>query len=493
MTRLTIRQMLQQPGFVLGCLGLAACLCVRDAHQFVLFDTVSSSQTAQYLLAAGRALPLLALAALCGILRDGRAAGVGGACAAGGAALETVGLCVQLAFSQDSADLAGLATLGVGESLLVCAWASWLVVMRQREMFVALIASFAAAGGIEALLGLMDANVMGYALLAVPAMSLGLFAAMSRATRLPRPDAERDEGAEREPGETAGQPALDDEVPGRGRNILKLLTFLAYSFIARQLTDTWMGGLTDEPLRAFQLLGALGTLCAAGLVYLAFSLRRSYKNPAMYTVFVTFVLCLALYLSLTLSGHLSALCLIPLFALRKMMLFLAVYHARGFGRGVQALRMFYLAMLFVELGNLLQTAFFQTLGLVAGVPEAVGTLAMLACMVYIVTVEWSQFFRTSGFDVLADAAAAPDPMAAAVGRMSEAYGLSARETEVLSCLAAGRNAEYVSRTLGIAPSTAKSHIAHIYRKTGFNSQQRLMDALAEPPEAAREKNSPRRD
>ena len=63
--------------------------------------------------------------------------------------------------------------------------------------------------------------------------------------------------------------------------------------------------------------------------------------------------------------------------------------------------------------------------------------------------------------------------------MSEECDLSARETEVLACLASGRNAEYVARTLGIAPSTAKTHIAHIYRKTGFNSQQRLMDALAE--------------
>lgn len=66
-----------------------------------------------------------------------------------------------------------------------------------------------------------------------------------------------------------------------------------------------------------------------------------------------------------------------------------------------------------------------------------------------------------------------------LGTLSREYGLSKRETEVLACLAAGRNAEYIARTLVIAPSTAKSHIAHIYRKTGFNSQQRLMDAIEE--------------
>ncbi len=489
MARMTIREILHQPGFILGCVGLALCMCARDTHMFVLFDTVQGSASAQYLIAASRALPLLLAALVCGrAAHAGKPDGevptrLGGACAIAGAAFETLGLCIQVAFAQESADLAGLASLGIGHSLLVCAWMCWLVGMRQRVMFVSLITGFVAAGLIEALMALMDAAVMGYALLAVPALSLALFMAARHASGRGDADAE---GMVREPAQTsaadAGKTGADaDAAPTWRSSVLTMLTFFAYSFIARELSDTWMNGLAGEPLRAFQLLGALGTVCAGGLVFLAFSLRRSYKNPAMFTVFVTFVVCLALYLSLTLTGHLSALVLVPLFVLRKMLLFLPAYFARGFGRGYHAMRMFSLAMLFVELGNICQTAFFQTVALVPEDVDVAGTLAMLACMVYIVAVEWSQFFKVERFDEVEEpvANAVVDPMAQAVAHMSENCGLSARETEVLACLAAGRNAEYVARTLGIAPSTAKSHIAHIYRKTGFNSQQRLMDALME--------------
>ena len=266
------------------------------------------------------------------------------------------------------------------------------------------------------------------------------------------------------------------------RLVLTLITFFGYSFIARQLGDTWMEQLTDEPLMAFQLFASLGTLCAAGLVYLAFSLRRSYKNSAMYTVFVTFVVCVALYLSLTFTGAMGVLCLVPLFMLRKMLLFLTVFFAREFGPEGRMLRAFCVGMVSVELGNVFQTAFFDA---VDGLPygTAAGSLVILAFMVYTVVVEWSQFFRKGQVDALPRSDAdGPDTLAAAIARMSEENGLSARETEVLERLAAGRNAEYVSRTLGVAVSTAKSHIAHIYRKTGYNSQQRLMDALEEMAE-----------
>ena len=501
-SHMKIREILHQPGFVLGCVGLALCLCVRDAHQFALFDTVRGSVAAQYLLAASRACPLLVLATALGCMQKGarrlsgfNLGGIGRAFAVAGAALETTGLFVQVAFVQDSADLWGLASLGLGQSLLICGWACWLIGLRQRGLFVALIASFACAGGAEALLALMDANLMGYALLALPAFSLGLYACSSQAQRAVdgqetsgMKDAEKPGGdatatgahigSSRSMRSTAG--SAHEGNGGLCRSVLTMLTFFAYSFIARQLTDTWMERLTDEPLFLFQLFAALGTLLAGSLVYLAFSLRRSYKNPAMYTVFVTFVVCLALYFSLTFTGHLGVLCLVPLFMLRKMLLFLPLYFARGFGRGRQAFQMFCLAMLAVELGNLFQTAFFEAMASMPGGVEVAGSLSMLACMVYIVLVEWSQFFKIEKVDVLAEeCAVATDPMAEAVKRMSEECDLSARETEVLACLASGRNAEYVARTLGIAPSTAKTHIAHIYRKTGFNSQQRLMDALAE--------------
>lgn len=57
------------------------------------------------------------------------------------------------------------------------------------------------------------------------------------------------------------------------------------------------------------------------------------------------------------------------------------------------------------------------------------------------------------------------------------FDLSQREAEVFVCLAKGRNAEYIQQKLFISSNTAKTHISHIYRKMGINSQQRLIDLV----------------
>lgn len=59
-------------------------------------------------------------------------------------------------------------------------------------------------------------------------------------------------------------------------------------------------------------------------------------------------------------------------------------------------------------------------------------------------------------------------------KAAEEYGLSNRETEILSYLAKGRNAQYISEQLNISAYTAKTHVYHIYQKMGVNSQQELI-------------------
>jgi DNA-binding CsgD family transcriptional regulator len=59
------------------------------------------------------------------------------------------------------------------------------------------------------------------------------------------------------------------------------------------------------------------------------------------------------------------------------------------------------------------------------------------------------------------------------------YELTPREAEVFILLAKGRNAEHISERLFVSPATVKSHIYHIYRKLGINSQQRLMNVVDE--------------
>lgn len=64
---------------------------------------------------------------------------------------------------------------------------------------------------------------------------------------------------------------------------------------------------------------------------------------------------------------------------------------------------------------------------------------------------------------------------AAVSAMAEHYCLSARESEVLSLLIQGRNAQRISSLMTISPSTAKTHIYNIYRKLGVHSLQEVID------------------
>lgn len=59
-------------------------------------------------------------------------------------------------------------------------------------------------------------------------------------------------------------------------------------------------------------------------------------------------------------------------------------------------------------------------------------------------------------------------------RVIDDYELTPREAEVFFLLAKGRNAEYIGKQLVVSSATVKSHIYHIYRKLGINSQQRLM-------------------
>ena len=55
-----------------------------------------------------------------------------------------------------------------------------------------------------------------------------------------------------------------------------------------------------------------------------------------------------------------------------------------------------------------------------------------------------------------------------------AFGLTPAETQVLASLLAGRTLAETAVALGIAPSTAKTHLDHIFAKTGVTRQADLM-------------------
>ena len=61
--------------------------------------------------------------------------------------------------------------------------------------------------------------------------------------------------------------------------------------------------------------------------------------------------------------------------------------------------------------------------------------------------------------------------------VSERYGLSERETEVLELVGKGRDLPYIRDHLFISRNTVNTHIKHIYAKTGVHSKQELLTLL----------------
>lgn len=57
------------------------------------------------------------------------------------------------------------------------------------------------------------------------------------------------------------------------------------------------------------------------------------------------------------------------------------------------------------------------------------------------------------------------------------FGLSQRETDVLFLLAKGRTISIIADELSVSFNTAKSHIRHVYVKTGVHTRQELLDMV----------------
>jgi DNA-binding CsgD family transcriptional regulator len=54
------------------------------------------------------------------------------------------------------------------------------------------------------------------------------------------------------------------------------------------------------------------------------------------------------------------------------------------------------------------------------------------------------------------------------------YGLTPAETRVVSCLLAGRSPSESARELRVSPTTARTHLRSVFRKTGVSRQQDLL-------------------
>ena len=62
-------------------------------------------------------------------------------------------------------------------------------------------------------------------------------------------------------------------------------------------------------------------------------------------------------------------------------------------------------------------------------------------------------------------------------QVREQYGLTKRETEVLSFLAEGRSSSYIAGELYLSDNTVRSYVKNIYQKLDVHSKQDLIDFM----------------
>ena len=77
------------------------------------------------------------------------------------------------------------------------------------------------------------------------------------------------------------------------------------------------------------------------------------------------------------------------------------------------------------------------------------------------------------------------PQEQAVYALAQEFSLTPRELEVLQAWATGHNAAYIEESLGISRNTVKTHLNHIYQKTGTAGREELLGLIDRRRDAAK--------
>ncbi len=72
---------------------------------------------------------------------------------------------------------------------------------------------------------------------------------------------------------------------------------------------------------------------------------------------------------------------------------------------------------------------------------------------------------------------AADPLSDRCARLSEEYGLTPREREILEMLVRGRSKVHIAETFLISENTVRGHVKHIYAKLNVHGKQELLDRV----------------
>jgi DNA-binding CsgD family transcriptional regulator len=114
------------------------------------------------------------------------------------------------------------------------------------------------------------------------------------------------------------------------------------------------------------------------------------------------------------------------------------------------------------------TLFGQLTAVAAGENHALISLAILTALLIAALVVISARGLLSSARM--SAAASLDPVLV----LASQYELSPRECEIAAIWLSGHSSAYIERTLNISKNTVKTHLSHIYQKTGARNREGLL-------------------
>ena len=345
------------------------------------------------------------------------------------------------------------------------------------------------AGGIQILVSLLAATPLAYAVTVVlaPLACIVLF-------RIDAAQRKEDEwlaslaGDERSllgGEETTAAPAVPvSKTPLVG---LMLALIAVSSVVVYIIHSQWVGIQDGGSASLLVQIGAgLGVLLAGNILYFVVGTLRRESLPDFCFILILPVAVAALYLVSIVEGATVAVSTIPLNIVYATLLFFVWAVPFLYESSVPGLYLG-LAAFFLKRLGILVGGYIVMSAASLGVDSPVVAFAALFVLIvldvaYYFAEQFDPRFQKGGpaagqAGLGASGNGARDGYMEAIGQIAEQYRLTPREREILVLLGRGRTARHIAGELQMADATVKTHIMHIYRKLGINSQQALLDIV----------------
>ena len=382
------------------------------------------------------------------------------------------------------AAIGGGALSGLGAALLVASWLPGVARMDDNASRRVVVLSVAASIAFMALLGAFSRRATLVTLAATPLLAQGFAAAAMWAQAKAGTDADKPAGV------APDMPGAEGDVRRTplfsAQNAVSAVCFFAVFFVL-----TLIGSRVDLTLTSgtFWLVNAAGLANLALLALLARFLDASRLKFVLVILAGTAVA--AMPVSLLLAGEEACFLFVKVatfFAYALGLLYIAetVRLGRGLpdscGRGLVIVGALAGAML---LGTLAGNAVHSLLGDDPAATAVVSVALLWATLVAVVLANMGGRTRmmhviSGSFDDMSDIARARCAVLA-----EEHPDLSRRECDVLELVLLGYSTPRIAERLVISENTAKTHLRHLYAKTGVGSRQELMARAEQIPVCGR--------